>query len=160
MYLHHQYYSMKQLNFEEITNYKTLEGTISWLCETLLISFGPLLFQFWISDDVFSGSQKECGSIACGLRHLRVMDSSDSLQVWHLLNSWRSGWQLSPFTYLFFQVSMGVELLPLCGRHSLWPTELFGFGFIPFCHGWTEYANIVNFSFASTNHFLAILVSR
>ena len=58
---------------------------------------GPLIPLFWTSGDVSSGFQIQNGSLACVLRHLCIMNSSESPVVRHLLTSRQPAWKASHF---------------------------------------------------------------
>ena len=52
--------------------------------------------------------------LTCMLHYLRILDSSDSALVWHLLTYWQIVWQLSSFFHLLFQTLVGVEHVLQC----------------------------------------------
>ena len=82
---------------------------------------GQLISPFWTSGDLCSGLQSQDGSLTCMLCQLCTMNSSDSLLVWHLLNSWWPAWQPGHLIqFMEFLLLVIHQLIMSTNQHFCW----------------------------------------
>ena len=71
-----------------MTQHKVAYCLIKKIWRTSVLFLGPLIVLFWTLVTSAQGFKARVDSLACMLRHLYAMESSDSSLVWHLLTSW------------------------------------------------------------------------